>query len=336
MKHFKFWIGIALSAFFLWLSLRTVNWSEVVGAFRNIEYLYLIPVAVLIILSDYVRAIRWQYLLMDIKKIKVYQLFSIIMISQFLLQVLPARIGEIIRAYLVGKKYNISKTASFSSIVVEKIFDGCFIMVLFVASLYVYPGDLDVSIPGVPDFSLKKIIIAFSAIYIVALAFLLMLKCFPGASCRMVGVVMCCLPSAVKTRADGLLKSFIAGLNIFHNGRYLFLSIATTALLWLVAICSYYAGLLAFDIHAPFYFCFILMGFIVIAVMIPAAPGFVGVFHFVVQITLQKFYGTSPAVALSYAWVIWFFGMFINVAPGLFYFNQYNLHMKNLKDKDMM
>jgi hypothetical protein len=58
----------------------------------------------------------------------------------------------------------------------------------------------------------------------------------------------------------------------------------------------------------------------------------VGVFHFVVQVTLQKFYGTSPADALSYAWVIWFLRMFINsLRRGSFYFNQYNLHMKNLK-----
>ncbi len=156
MKIIKFWIGIALSMFFLWLSLKNINWPEVGRAFMDIDYIYLIPVAALIVLSDYVRAMRWRYLLMEIKKIKVYQLFSIIMISQFLLQVLPTRIGEIIRAYLVGRKYNISKTASFSSIVVEKIFDGCFIMTLFVVSLYFYPGDLDLSISGVPDFSLKK------------------------------------------------------------------------------------------------------------------------------------------------------------------------------------
>lgn len=334
LKDLKFWIGIVLSAFFLWLSLRNVHWPDVWQAFSDIDYIYLIPSALLILLADYIRAIRWQYLLLEIKKIKVYQLFSIIMISQFLLQVLPARIGEIIRAYLVGKKYSISKTASFSSIVVERIFDGTFVMIVFAISLYAYPGNLEMSIPGAPDFSLKRIIIVFTAIYVLALCVLLLLKCFPIVSAKVVGCLLHFFPTVVKNKAMNLLNDFISGLTIFHNIRNLLISMATTVVIWLLATCSYYVALMAFNIQAPFYFSFILLGFIIIAVMIPAAPGFVGVFHFVVQVTLQKFFNTPPAVALSFAWAIWFSGMFISVVPGLYYFNQYHLHMKNLKEEE--
>ena len=64
--------------------------------------------------------------------------------------------------------------------------------------------------------------------------------------------------------------------------------------------------------------------------MISAAPGFVGTFHFGVQLALQKFYGASPAVAVSYACVVWICGMVVNIIPGLYYFNKFNLEMSKI------
>ena len=331
----KFWIGILISIFFLWLSFRNVTWSSVWISFKNINFIYLLPSMALILFCDYFRAIRWKYLLLGVKKINIYQLFSIIMISQFLLQVLPARIGEIIRAYLIGKKYNISKTASFSSIIVERIFDGCFIMIVFSISLYVYPGDLNLSIPGSPTFSLKKVVVIFSAIYVFALCLLLLVKLFPITSEKCMSCLMYYFPVKIKDRAIRMLNDFIEGLSVFHDIRNLLYSMLTTCLAWVLAALSYYVSLVAFNIESPFYFSFILLGFIVIAVMIPSAPGFVGIFHFVVQLTLQKFFGVSPEVALSYAWVIWSCNMLITVLPGLYYFNQYNLHIKNIEQQSV-
>lgn len=249
-----------------------------------------------------------------------------------MLQVLPARIGEIIRAYLVGKQHSISKTASFSSIIVERIFDGTFVMIIFALALYVYPGNLEISIPGAPEFSLKRIIVIFTSLYVGALLFVLLLKIFPALSGKVIGYLLHFFSPRIKDRAGRILENFIAGLSIFHNMKYLCLSGLTTAIIWLLVSFSYYVLLMAFRIHAPFYFSFILMGFIIIAVMIPSAPGFIGVFHFVVQLTLQKFFNASPAVALSFAWVSWFLGLLVCVVVGMYYFNQYHLHMRNIEE----
>lgn len=334
LKNIKFWLGFVLSAFFLWLSLKGANWTEVRQAFSTIDYIYLIPFAILTILSNYAKSIRWRYLLMEIKNIPLYQMFCIIMISNLILNILPARIGDVARAYLVAKKYNISKTAVFSSIVVERIFDGCFTMIVFAMTLWIYSGNIDISIPGIPEFSLRKAMFLFSSVFLAALFFVLWLKLFPVVSKRTIRGLLHLFPETVKERAAQLLGSFITGLNVFHNGKYLMFSLFATALEWVLITYSYYVCLKAFSINEPFYLSFILMGFIVIAVMIPGAPGYIGIFHFAIQIALQKFFHVESSIALSYAWVVWLSAMLVNVIPGIYYFNKYNLSMNKLRKEE--
>lgn len=336
MKNLKFWIGIVLSLIFLWLSIRGVNWPEVVKSFAKVNYLYLAAGILVLILANFFRALRWRSLLGRIKVIPIYDLFSIIMIANLLLNTLPARIGEVMRAYLLGKKYDISKTSCFSTIVVERVFDGCFAMSFFVVALWIYPGDISISVPGVPHFSVKKAIYTLSLIYAAALIFLLLLKMFPAHVKRVLAILLHYFPEGIKSRGSSLADSFISGLSVFNDFRHLFLSLIISGIVWILLPCFYYLGLLGFGIEKDFYLNFILMGFIVIAVMIPAAPGYIGIFHFSVQMTLQKFFNVSPSVALSYAWVMWVCGMVVNVIPGLFYYNKYNLQIAKIREMELL
>ena len=85
----------------------------------------------LIVLSYVTRAYRWQILLRPFKKIPVKEIYSPLMIG-FMGNVLPARAGEFLRAYLVGKKHNITFSGAFSTIIVERLFDLVCLLALFV------------------------------------------------------------------------------------------------------------------------------------------------------------------------------------------------------------
>ena len=143
-------------------------------------------------------------------------------------------------------------------------------------------------------------------------------------------------PQKTKTRANTLADSFISGLGVFHDFKHLALSLLITCIVWFVITYSYYLGLAGFGIEKEFYLSFILLGFIIIAVMIPAAPGYVGTFHFSVQIILQKFFNVSPSVALSYAWVMWLCGMVVNIIPGLWYYSKLNLQLSKIEEKEIV
>jgi len=109
LKKLKFWInlglGIAVAAFFLWLFFRSVtDWSSIWNALATANYIYLIPAVVLAMMQFVFRAIRWYYLLHDLKKISFFGLLSPMLIGFMGNCLLPARAGEFIRAYLISEK----------------------------------------------------------------------------------------------------------------------------------------------------------------------------------------------------------------------------------------
>jgi uncharacterized protein (TIRG00374 family) len=121
--NWKFLLGILSSGLFLYLAFRNVDLILVFKVFKKVKYLNIILVVFLTILGFYLRAIRWYYLMKPLKSIKISSLFSATMIGFMTNNILPARLGEVFRAYIIGRKENIKKTASFATIIVERVFD---------------------------------------------------------------------------------------------------------------------------------------------------------------------------------------------------------------------
>ena len=332
MKSFKFWIGIIISIIFLWLSMKNVSWTNVKESFLIINYFYLIPIFLILILAHILRAVRWQYLLIKIKKIPIFDLFSFLMITNLFLNTLPARIGEIMRAYMLGKKYNISKTACFSTIILEHLFDGFITIFILVFGLYLYNSNNQVQENHYKVFSVNNLILFVFILYFFVLIVILLLKFYPKIFKKIVNMFTFFLPEKIKTGINNLFDSFVNGLNIFNDLKSLMICILISILIWILFALQYHIGLFCFGIFKEFYLCLILMGFSIFAVLLPAAPGFIGTFHYAVQITLERFYNISPSLALSYAWVIWSCALVLNVTLGLFFYNKYNIHMNNIKN----
>ena len=131
MKNIKqFVIGLIIAVFAIYFTFRNVSLKELLDSFSNVNFTYLIPSAILIIVSFVVRGLRWKTLLSPIKKVKTRQIFSPLMIG-FMGNMLPARAGEFIRAYLLAKREEIAFTGVFASVVVERIFDTFMLMGFF-------------------------------------------------------------------------------------------------------------------------------------------------------------------------------------------------------------
>jgi uncharacterized protein (TIRG00374 family) len=93
-----------------------VEFKKLGDVLLSINYLVIIPAILLQISSYWVRSLRWSAMLGSIKKIKTKDLFPIICINYMANSVLPLRGGDIVRAYLIGRKYDISKTAALSTL----------------------------------------------------------------------------------------------------------------------------------------------------------------------------------------------------------------------------
>jgi uncharacterized protein (TIRG00374 family) len=292
--NWKTVIGVAISALFLFLAFRRVDFHELGWALRGADYRYTIPAMLLVLLSLWIRSVRWRYLLGPVKKIRLSSLYAATMIGFMANNLLPARLGELVRAYAIGVKERISKSSSLATIVVERILDG-FTLLFFLAVILVL---YSLSFPG----WLRTAAYFTLAFYVIALIVLVLLRLRSDTALRAARLFVRPLPERFGHVVIKLLYAFIDGLRILHSAHDVFVSSLLSLLIWLPHAAIIYLLLISFDITIPVYASFLLLVSLGIGVMVPSAPGFVGTIQFVCVAVLSLF-SVSKGEALSFSLV---------------------------------
>jgi uncharacterized protein (TIRG00374 family) len=320
----KFLIGMLASLVFLYLAFRKVDYTELWQALKGANYWFIIPNVILTIFSMWMRAFRWKYMVNPIKKVNLGRLFSSVMIGFMANNVLPARLGEFVRAYSLGTKENISKSASFATIVVERIFDGFSILFILWATLLLFPF---------PDW-VKKGSNLFLIMNLGILAFLIFLEIKTDSTMKFSQFIFKVLPYKLRIKAEETLLKFISGLKVFRDVSSLVWILAWSVLIWVVTGISNYFIFLAFDLHLPIQASFILLVIVCLGVMLPAAPGFVGTFQFFCIVALGRF-DIGRSVALPFSIVLHACQYFPVTLLGLYYLKKEHLSLKTLEKESV-
>ena len=308
--NWKTLTGIVISAVFLFFAFRKVDIHEINLAFRSVEYIYLIPIVFLLLSSFWLRAVRWKYLLQPVKTIKISSLFSAAMIGFMANNLLPARLGEFVRAYAIGEKEKISKSSSLATIVVERILDG-FTLLLFLAFIFVF---WSFSFPG----WLRSTSYLALVFYVFAVLFLILLKVRTKVMLSISEYIIRPLPGRVRRPFIKIMDSFVGGLNILHSVKDIILSIILSVIIWLHSVAVIYILLISFGINISVFASFLLLVALGIGVMVPSAPGFVGTIQ-IVCVAVLSLFTVSKSEALSFS-IIYHAVTFIPVtAIGLIY-----------------
>src|SRR5271157_3926498 len=127
MKNVKTYIRYGVSfivmALFMFLAFRGKNFGSIWDCLSSVHWIWVVYLIVGGVLSHLARAWRWQYLLAPIKEnVTLRNSFSAVMIGYMVNNFLP-RVGEVVRPYTLGKLENISKTAVFGTVVIERVID---------------------------------------------------------------------------------------------------------------------------------------------------------------------------------------------------------------------
>ena len=131
LTSWKVWLGFLVSVFFLWFAFKDMDFVAVKEAFLQAKYWPLFFVAVLLLVAHVFRTLRWQVILSPTKHVPFWTIFSFQMIGFMILNVLPLRIGEVVKAYLLSRKEKIAGSLVLATVVVERIFDGFVVASLF-------------------------------------------------------------------------------------------------------------------------------------------------------------------------------------------------------------
>lgn len=313
-------LGVLISVVFLWLAFRKVDYQELAQALKSANYLWIFPNMALMVFSMWLRAYRWKFMVNPIKRLGLNRLFSSTMIGFMANNILPIRLGEIVRAYSLGTKAEISKTASFATIVVERVFDGFSLLMLLWITLLISPF---------PDW-VKRAGNLTLAINLVALLVLIFLEVKTNPTLRFLNRLFGFLPHKISNKFTELLFKFTTGLKVFRDVPSMIWILIFSLFVWAVVGISNYFIFLAFDLHPPVQASFILLVMVSLAVMIPASPGYVGTFHFFCIAALGLFgYGKNIALPFS---VVLHASQYIPITLiGLIYLKTEHLSLKMIK-----
>ncbi len=337
-KRYKFWIGLLISSLFFLLFIRGMDLKEMWEATKDANYFYIFLAAIINTFSFFIRAERWDYLLEPIKKVRLGSLFSAVCIGFMGNSILPARAGEFIRAYVIGKREGISKTSSFATIVLERLFDGftLLIMLIFIVSLFPFPRDNYSTY--ITTGRLYGAVIFTSLFYGLAISMVILMSWKPKNVWEIMHITLFrFFPKTFVSKIEELYKSFLLGFDSLKKGRHIFSISVYSVILWFVTAFGLYLLFPAFSIQFNYFAAILVMVVVAVVIMLPSSPGYVGTFHLASSETLILL-GVNVNKAKSFAILHHACCIVPVTILGLFYLSRVNLTFKEIKitvDKEM-
>jgi uncharacterized protein (TIRG00374 family) len=292
-RSWRLLLTIGISAVFVLVVGSSVDVRQTKKALGSANYAY-IPLAVLLsLVTNVLRSYRWKHVLNPLQRVGVLSLFSGVAVGYMANNVLPARLGEVVRSYYLGKKEGLSKSSTLATIVIERLFDGLTLLIfLALISLFL----------SFPDW-VKAVGWATATILVAFLGVLGVLVVKRKSTLGLVERVTAWLPGPITERVHDLTGSFLTGLAILNHGRDALLALTFSVLAWIVEAGTYYVVSLCFDFHLPVHGAMIAVAIVNFGILLPAAPGYVGTFEFFC-VSALGLVAIEKSVALSYALVL--------------------------------
>lgn len=295
LRQKRFWLGLIVSLVLLVFVFYQTDPGKILDSLRQAQYVYLIPALILYFIGVWIRAVRWHFLLRSIKPVGTSSLFHAVVIGYMANDILPARMGELVRAYVLGRQENVSKAATLVTIVVERIFDGLTMLTFIVAASFFLHFN---------DEALAGRLRLVGIVFIVAIAALALLAGMPRRVERIADFFLRRLPSEpLRVRAGNLTRSLLNGLGALRSPIDSFATYALSLLAWLCETGMYMLIAIGFNITLPFPVFLLAASFANLVTIAPSTPGYVGVFDAPIVYTLTLF-GVNQNLATSYTLIL--------------------------------
>ena len=295
MRSWKFWLGVAISAVFLWIALRGLDLQHFWETLRQANYWWILPGVAIYFVAVWIRTWRWHYMLRHIAPIPVARLFPVVVIGYMGNNIYPARAGEVLRSYVLRRKEGVPISASLATVVLERLFDGL-VMLLFVFVTLPF-----VNLPPI----YTQLVSVFSVVFIGALLVFLALAARPQRMKLVYGwFVDRVVPAGLREAFHNVFDKFIEGLQSLRSPRDLILIFLTSSLIWLTETTKYWVVAFAFPgLHIPFFVLMLMTAVVNLATTLPSTPGYVGTFD-APGIAILTQWGVPQALATGYTLVL--------------------------------
>ena len=278
LRRKRFWFGLIISLSFLGVFLARTDFEEIRRSFGEANYWLAFAAVPLYFVGFWLRTIRWHLLLKPVINVSVRRLYPIVLIGLMANNVAPARVGELVRAYLVGERESISKSTALGTIAGDWAFDGLTLVALLGIVAAISGATAGVKLIGV----LTALLFAAMTVVLVVLAF------SPRAR-HVVSRLITLLPRGLALRIEGMLDAFLSGLIAVRSPLTLAMAMALSFISWLVEGFMYWVVGQAFGLDVGFDAYLLILAAANLALSILASPGGVGPFEAASQQVLHSF-----------------------------------------------
>ena len=284
---------MGVSAALLYLFLRALDPAQMVAAVREANLLMLAPATAVYFAGVWLRAVRWRWLVRPFATVATGRLFRVILIGFAVNNVLPLRLGEVVRAYLLRRSHAVPVAATLGSILFERLLDVVALCALLAGVSLV--AQLDGWLAALA--AAAWAVVAGSGAGVLTIL-LLPARLLDGLLGRAASVA-----NRLSPRLSALIGTFLRGIRAVRSARALLGVAALSIACWTAEVGLYYFVMLGFgfDSGVPS----LVAGMVAanLATVIPSSPGYIGTFDVPLQSVLSDSFGLAAPLAASYTLV---------------------------------
>jgi len=314
----QYLVGLLVSLAAVYFFFKAAPPDQMLASMDQLNPWWLIPCTLVYIVSYCFRAIRWHFLMLPVARVGFRPLFAALMIGFLGNNILPAHLGEVVRAIVLGRTEGVSKSATMATVVLERVYDGLTVLfLLLVVLLFVDLPSGQVEGSLITTANLRSAGWLGLALFAGLLAVLQAFRWQRAASLRFMAWLLRPVPERFSVKLLEAVDSFADGLALARARDLIWIGVYSLCT-WLSLALWSWLFILAFGIDLGYMAGVLMEVVLALALLIPAAPAFVGTFHLAAAATLA-FMGANPGVAGSYAMVLWLNHFVSTTLIGIYY-----------------
>jgi hypothetical protein len=326
-------VVVGLAVGLLAVFLRNADLTRVWTSVRSAQVSYLLASLVLTAVSFFIRAERWQYLLGPLGPTRFWVVFKTTVIGFAASAVLPARAGEVIRPYLLARREGLSATATFATILVERVLDLVAVLLLLASYLLWFDPGMDARDSAV--FSAIRVGgLVMAPVALGALALMFFMAGHPESLHAWLLKAEKILPARLAAMIAKLARTFAEGFACVRRPERLLAALVWSMVLWTTIAAGIWAVAIGFGIGMPVTGSWLMLAPLVVGVAVPT-PGGVGGFHEAFRLAATSFFGADNDTAVGAAIVLHAISVVPVVLVGLWFTIQDGLKIGGMARGDL-
>lgn len=252
--------------------------------------IYIVPAIAVYFVGVWLRAARWRLLMAPFATVRTERLFRIILIGFAINNVLPLRLGELVRTFLLRQSHGVPIASTLATVLIERLLDVfalCGIMTV-------------VLLLGQPRGWLLAAAGTAATITAAGVVGLLIVLAVPRSLLERLFAVGVGIAGRIHQRLGSLARSIVDGLRVLEDGRAVMAIVPLSISCWAAELGLYYFLALSLDLNVGLLGLAAGMVMANLATVLPSPPGYVGTFDIALQGTLTESFGVAEVTAGAY------------------------------------